>query len=75
MDFVSLPDRPAIAAVIPGSSPAISMSYFEDGSRLFVASEKDSSLQVIDCWTGKASDGLAVPLQCEREKIHAIAST
>ena len=74
MDF-SLPDRPAMSAVIPLTSPGICMSYYEDGSRLFVASEQDSTLRVIDCWTGKASDGLDVSLRCEREKLHVMAST
>ena len=75
MDFTSIPDRPAIASVITGSAPAVSMSYQEDGTRLFVASESDSSLRIIDCMTGNPMEGMVAPLRCDRERIHFVSST
>jgi hypothetical protein len=71
MDF-SVPGTPAIGAVIPGKSTACSMSYHGNGQRLFVASDGDSRLQIIDCQSGKAEQ---VPLKCEREKIHLVQAT
>ncbi|CAB9500501.1 WD repeat-containing protein 82 [Seminavis robusta] len=75
MDFTSTPDRPAVAAVVSGSAPIVSMSYQEDGSRLFVASESDNTLRVIDCLTGKPSEAVAVPLRCDRERLHFVTTT
>jgi hypothetical protein len=72
MDFAT-PGVPAIGAVIPGKAPATSMSYHEDGKRLFVASESDSRLQVIDCTeSGKAEHPA---LKVEREQIHFVEAT
>jgi hypothetical protein len=71
MNFTT-PGTPAIGAVIPGKSPAVSMSYHADGTRLFVASENDPRLQVIDCQSGKAEQ---VPLRFERGQIHLVQAT
>jgi hypothetical protein len=71
MDF-TVAGTPAMGGVIPGKFPAVSMSYHGDGKRLFVASEGDSRLQIIDCANGKAEQ---VPLKCEREKIHLVQAT
>jgi len=72
MDFTAQ-DKPGIASVIPGKAPATSMSYHADGKRLFVASEQDSRLQVIDCISsGKAGHPA---LKVEREQIHVVEAT
>jgi hypothetical protein len=71
MDF-SVAGSPATGAIIPGKSTASSMSYHGNGQRLFVASEGDSRLQIIDCQNGKIEQ---VPLKCEREKIHLVQAT
>ena len=71
MDF-SVPGAPAIGSVIPGRNEVTSMSYHENGERLFVASSGDNQLQVIDCLNGKA---MGPPLRCEREKIQIVTAT
>jgi len=71
MDF-TLPGVPAVGAVISGNQPATSMSYHEDGKKLFVVSEEDAKLQVIDCLSGKAEHA---PLKAEREQINLIEAT
>ena len=72
MDFTSSPDLPAIGAVIPGRAPGVSMAYHEDGAHLYVASEADSRLAIINCLTGKAEQAA---IRCERERIHLVAAT
>lgn len=71
MDFTA-PDSPAIGAVIPGRAPSTSMSYHEDGTHLYVASEADSRLAIINCTSGKAEQPA---LRCERERIHLVKAT
>ena len=63
---------PKIGAVIRGKSPATSMSYHEDGSHLYVASEDDSRLRVIDCQRG-ALDRPA--LKFERDGVRLVEAT
>jgi hypothetical protein len=72
MDFSSSPTSPGIAAVVPGKSPVTSMSFHEDGKKLFVASEGDARLQVIDCISGKADQA---PLKNDREQIRLVEAT
>ena len=72
MDFTSSPDLPSIGAVIPGRAPGISMSYHEEGNLLFVASEADARLGIVNCITGKAEQPA---LRCERERIHLVKAT
>ena len=71
MDF-SQPGTPAMGAVIAAKSPATSMSFHEGGKRLFVDSEGDSKLQVIDCINGKAEQAA---LRFERDHIHVVEAT
>jgi hypothetical protein len=71
MDF-SQQSFPGVAAVFPGKAPATSMSYHDGGKLLFVASEGDSRLQIIDCFNGKEDQ---VPLRIEREQIHVVEAT
>jgi hypothetical protein len=71
MDF-SQPGIPSIAAVIPGKVAATCMTFHEDGKRLYVASEGDARLQVVNCVEGKAHQ---MPLRIEREQIHVVEAT
>lgn len=71
MDF-SKPGKPAVAAVVPGRAPATFISYHENGKSLFVASEADARLQVIDCMEGVAKHP---PLKAERESIYVVQAT
>lgn len=52
MDGATPSTAPAIAAAIPHTAPAKSLSYHEDGHHLFVGTQ-DSKLYVVDCHTGK----------------------
>ena len=72
MDFTSSPDLPAIGAVINGRAPGTSMSFHADGQHLYVASEADSRLAIINCMTGKAEHAA---IKCERERIHLVSAT
>lgn len=72
MDFSSSPDLPGIGAVIPGRAPGVSMSYHEDGNFLYVASEADARLAIVNCLTGKAEQPA---LKIERERIHLVRAT
>ena len=60
MDFGSEPG-PKMGLVVRGRAPATSLSYHESGSHLFVSSEEDSVLRVVDCLGGtggsSGSDG------------------
>jgi hypothetical protein len=71
MNFTQ-PGIPAIGAVVAGKAPGVSMSYHADGKRLFVASDTDARLQIIDCINGKAA---SLPLRAERERIHIVEAT
>jgi hypothetical protein len=71
MDF-STPGIPGIAAVIPGKAAATSMKFHENGKVLYVASEGDARLQVIDCLNGKAAHAA---LRVDREQIHEVEAT
>lgn len=66
------PGSPAVGAVIQGKTTAVSMSYHGDGKRLYVASEEQPRLQIIDCQNGKAEN---VPLRFERGQIHLVQAT
>lgn len=70
MDFIGVP--PNIGAVIRGRSPVTSLSYHSDGTTLFVASEEDCRLRLINCQSGTA-DRPAV--RFEREGIRLVEST
>ena len=79
MDFSSSPTLPAVGAVLPNPQPITSVSYHEDGKRLYVASEGNATLQVVDCMTGKRCDTENAqyrhPLRTEREQIHVVEAT
>lgn len=64
--------EPQIASVIRGKSPCTSMSFHEDGEKLFVTSEADSRMRVVDCLRG-ASD--SPPIKFERDGIQLVEAT
>ncbi len=70
MDFSQ--GDPKIGAVIRGKAAATCMRYHEDGGHLFVTSERDSRLRVIDCLRG-VSDKPA--LKFERDGVRLVQST
>lgn len=61
-----------MGAVIRGKEPATSISFHSDGVHLFVASERDQRLRLIDCQKG-TSDQPAI--RFEREGIRLVEST
>ncbi|GKY97272.1 hypothetical protein MPSEU_000685600 [Mayamaea pseudoterrestris] len=71
MNF-SIPGVPAIAAVIPGKSPTTCIRYHEEGKTLYVASEGDAQLQVVNCLSGKEEN---LALRVDREQIHEVEAT
>jgi len=54
MDFTNV--DPKMGCVVRGRAPVTSLSYHSSGSNLFVASEKDSILRVVDCLNGNTSN-------------------
>lgn len=66
------PKEPKICSVIRGKSPCTSMSYHEDGTHLFVASEADSRMRVVDCLKGVAD---APAIKFERDGIRLVEAT
>jgi COMPASS component SWD2 len=71
MEF-SQPQIPAIGAVISGKAAATCMSYHREGKRLFVISEADARMQVIDSVAGKPAQ---VPLRVDREQLRLVEAT
>eukprot|EP00546_Thalassionema_frauenfeldii_P001578 CAMPEP_0178937088 /NCGR_PEP_ID=MMETSP0786-20121207/25553_1 /TAXON_ID=186022 /ORGANISM="Thalassionema frauenfeldii, Strain CCMP 1798" /LENGTH=326 /DNA_ID=CAMNT_0020615601 /DNA_START=86 /DNA_END=1063 /DNA_ORIENTATION=+ len=70
MNFTSSGPQPG--AIISGKAQVTSASFHADGSKLFVASESDSRLHIIDCQTGKQS---TPALRFEREGVSLVEST
>ena len=70
MDFTNAP--PKMGSVIRGQAPVTSLSFHGDGVHLFVASEEDSKLRLIDCHKGSC-DQPAV--RCEREGVKLVSAT
>jgi hypothetical protein len=71
MDF-SQPKSPKISAVIRGKNPCTSMCYHEDGNHLFVTSEADSRMRLVDCQRG-VSDTPAIKF--ERDGVRLVEAT
>jgi len=63
---------PRIGTVIRCKKPATCISYHEEGTHLYVASEEDSSLRVVDCQRG-TSDSPA--LRFEKDGIRLVEAT
>jgi hypothetical protein len=63
---------PQVAAVIPGNKPATSACFHADGKHLFVASEADNRLRVIDCQKGVSEQAA---IRFEREGVYLVEPT
>lgn len=74
MDLSSEPG-PKMGAVVRGRAPASSLSYHESGSHLFVASEADSVLRIIDCINGGTPSDKPEMLKLQREGIRTVKAT
>jgi WD40 repeat protein len=74
MDFSSEPG-PKMGCVIRGYAPATSLSYHESGSHLFVASEVDSTLRIVDCINGGAPTDRSPMIKLQREGIRTVKAT
>jgi len=64
--------QPRIGAVIRGKAPATSISYHEDGKHLYVTSESDNRMRLIDCQRGVSDSS---PLKFEKDGIRIVEST
>jgi hypothetical protein len=71
MDFRST-SGPNIGAVFPGRNVTSSLTYHENGERLYIASAMDHQLQIIDAVNGTI---LQPPLRCEREQLQFVEPT
>lgn len=72
MDFTT-GTGPNIASVIPHHHPVVSMSYHADGNRLFVGTEMDSKVTIVDAVrTGKP---ISQTYRCDREGVSCLAAT
>jgi len=69
MDFTQ---GPKIGAAFGHKSAVSSLSYHDDGIQLFVVTEEDSKLMVINGRTGTSDQP---PFRCEREGISKVTST
>jgi len=70
MDFSSEPG-PKMGACIRGRATSSSASYHESGSHLYVASEADSVLRIVDCLNG----GAPQMIKLQREGIRTVKAT
>lgn len=71
MDFRKQ-QEPKICSVIRGKRPCTSMSFHEDGAHLFVTSEADSRMRLVDCLRG-VSDTPAIKF--ERDGVRLVEAT
>ena len=75
MDFSAEPG-PKMGACIRGRASASSLSFHESGSHLFVASEADSVLRVVDCLNGGGTPSdRPHMLKLQREGIRTVKAT
>ncbi|KAL3789753.1 hypothetical protein HJC23_006746 [Cyclotella cryptica] len=73
MDFSSEPPR--MGSVIRGRAPATSLSYHESGSHLFIASENDSSLRIVDCMNGCVATDRPSLIKLQTQGIRTVRAT
>lgn len=72
MDF-NTGKGPNIASVIPHHHPVVSMAYHADGNHLFVGTEMDSKVTIVDAVrTGKP---IGQAYRCDREGVSCLAPT
>jgi WD40 repeat protein len=74
MDFSSEPG-PKMGCVIRGRAPVTSLSYTETGEHLFIASENDSVLRIVDCLKGGSPADRPPMIKLQREGIRQVQST
>jgi len=74
MDFSSEPG-PKMGCVVRGRAPVTSLSYHESGEHLFIASEKDSVLRIVDCVNGGSPKDRPSMIKMQREGIKLVEST
>jgi len=74
MDFSSEPG-PKMGCVVRGRAPVTSLSYHESGEHLFIASEKDSVLRIVDCVNGGSPKDRPTMIKMQREGIKLVEST
>ena len=74
MDFNSEPG-PKMGCVTRGYAPVTSLSYHESGSHLFVASEEDSTLRIVDCINGGVPADRSPTIKLQREGIRTVKAT
>eukprot|EP00534_Pseudo-nitzschia_fraudulenta_P008629 CAMPEP_0201146206 /NCGR_PEP_ID=MMETSP0851-20130426/7893_1 /ASSEMBLY_ACC=CAM_ASM_000631 /TAXON_ID=183588 /ORGANISM="Pseudo-nitzschia fraudulenta, Strain WWA7" /LENGTH=362 /DNA_ID=CAMNT_0047421669 /DNA_START=23 /DNA_END=1111 /DNA_ORIENTATION=- len=77
MNFSSSPHSgPKIASSIPHKHPATVLSYHADGKHLFVATEKDSRVTLVDAVrTGKPLQNHEQAYRCDREGVSCLSAT
>ena len=74
MDFSSEPG-PKMGCVVKGRAPVTSLSYHESGSHLFVASEKDSVLRIVDCVNGGPAKDRPSMIKIQSQGIRTVRAT
>mmetsp|Transcript_6327 Transcript_6327/g.14586 ORF Transcript_6327/g.14586 Transcript_6327/m.14586 type:complete len:348 (-) Transcript_6327:866-1909(-) len=74
MDFSSEPG-PKIGCVTRGRAPTSAVSYHETGSHLYIASESDSVLRIVDCMKGGAPNDRPAMIKLQREGIKSVKAT
>ena len=74
MDLGSEPG-PKMGCVVRGRAPATSLSYHESGSHLFVASEEDAALRVVNCLSGGPPSDRIGSIKLQREGIRTVRAT
>lgn len=72
---MDLSSQPKMGLCIRGRAPASSISYHESGSHLFVASEADSVLRIVDCISGSSPSDRPSMLKVHREGIRTVKAT
>ncbi|KAL7455182.1 hypothetical protein ACHAWC_006745 [Mediolabrus comicus] len=72
---MDLSSQPKMGLCIRGGAPASSIAYHESGSHLFVASEADSVLRIVDCISGSSPSDRPSMLKVQREGIRTVKAT
>jgi len=63
---------PKIGSVIRGKSPASCISYHEDGVFLYVVSEEESRMRIVDCQRGVSDTS---PIKFEKDGVRLVEAT
>jgi len=73
MDFSSPHSGPKIGSSISQNHPTTSLSYHADGKHLFVATEKDSKVTLVDAI--QTGNPIGKTYKCDREGISCLSAT